>query len=134
MPCSEIILGRHVGLQAGFPPNGSKPCFSAGTFDIGEPFAPTRDLSGLKMFSAQRHGLRALPVDITRSLYECSLEDLQLRLGLNYVRGLRAQTSREIVEERNREPFADIDNLARRVRCCEKMNWRSWRRLVRSIR
>jgi error-prone DNA polymerase len=64
---------------------------------------------------AQRHGLRALPVDITRSLYECSLEDLQLRLGLNYVRGLRAQVSREIVQERSRQPFADIDDLARRV-------------------
>jgi error-prone DNA polymerase len=64
---------------------------------------------------AQRHGLRALAVDITRSLYECSLEDLQLRLGLNYVRGLRAQVSREIVKERIRQPFTDIDDLARRV-------------------
>jgi len=64
---------------------------------------------------AQRHGLRVLPVDITRSTYPCSLEELQLRLGLNYVRGLRAQVSQQIVEERNREPFADIDDLARRV-------------------
>jgi error-prone DNA polymerase len=64
---------------------------------------------------AQRHGLRVLPVDITRSTYPCSLEELQLRLGLNYVRGLRAQVSQQIVEERNRAAFADIDDLARRV-------------------
>jgi error-prone DNA polymerase len=64
---------------------------------------------------AQRHGLRVLPVDITRSLYECSLEDLQLRLGLNYMRGLRTEVSRQIVQERSREPFADIDDLARRI-------------------
>ncbi len=64
---------------------------------------------------AQRHGLRVLPVDITQSLYNCSLEDMNLRLGFNYVRGLRADVARQVVEERSREQFADIDDLARRV-------------------
>jgi error-prone DNA polymerase len=64
---------------------------------------------------AQRHGLRVLPVDVTRSEYSCTLEALQLRLGLNYVRGLRASTARRIVEERARGQFANIDDLARRV-------------------
>jgi error-prone DNA polymerase len=64
---------------------------------------------------AQRHGLKVLPVDITRSLAVCSLEDLQLRLGFNYVRGLRAQLAQQIVEERGKEVFTDIDDLARRV-------------------
>jgi error-prone DNA polymerase len=64
---------------------------------------------------AQRHGLRVLPVDVTRSEYLCTLEALQLRLGLNYVRGLRASTAKRIVEERARGEFASIDDLARRV-------------------
>jgi error-prone DNA polymerase len=64
---------------------------------------------------AQRHGLRVLPVDVTRSEYLCTLEDLELRLGLNYVRGVRASTARRIVEERGRGEFAGIDDLARRV-------------------
>ncbi len=64
---------------------------------------------------AQRHGLRVLPVDVTRSEYLCTLENLHLRLGLNYVKGLRAATARRIVEERARGKFADIDDLARRV-------------------
>ncbi len=64
---------------------------------------------------AQRHGLRVLPVDVTRSDYLCTLEDLQLRLGLNYVKGLRAASARRIVEERGKGEFANIDDLARRV-------------------
>src|SRR5206468_747890 len=61
---------------------------------------------------AQRHGLRVLPVDINRSHVVCSLEDFQLRLGLNYVRGLGKAVASAIVE---RQPFATIDDLVRRV-------------------
>ena len=64
---------------------------------------------------AQRHGLRVLPIDITKSEYDCTLENLELRLGLNYVRGLRAQAAHAIIEERRRQQFHDIDDLARRV-------------------
>jgi error-prone DNA polymerase len=64
---------------------------------------------------AQRHGLRVLPVDVTRSGYQCTLEEMRLRLGFNYVKGLRAEVARRIVEEREREAFRDIDDLARRV-------------------
>ncbi len=61
---------------------------------------------------AQRHGLRVLPVDINRSGAKCTVEDSHLRLGFRYVRGLRAQTAQAIVEG---QPFADIEDLARRV-------------------
>jgi error-prone DNA polymerase len=40
---------------------------------------------------------------------------LVVRLGLNYVRGLRTDAARAIVQERNRAPFESIDDLARRV-------------------
>jgi error-prone DNA polymerase len=69
---------------------------------------------------AQRHGLRVLPVDITRSAYLCTLENRQLRLGLNYVRGLNAAVAQKIIEEREKSAFADIDDLARRVPALRK--------------
>ncbi len=61
---------------------------------------------------AQRHGLRVLPIDVTRSEWNCTLENRQLRMGLRYVKGLRAEAGAAIVQAR---PFADIDDLARRV-------------------
>jgi error-prone DNA polymerase len=59
---------------------------------------------------AQRHGLKVLPVDINRSRVLCTIEDFQLRLGLNYVRGLR--TAKAIVLQ---QPFQSIEDLALRV-------------------
>ena len=63
---------------------------------------------------AQRHGLRVLPADVNVSDWECTIEGEQrnLRLGLRYVRGLRAEAGLAIAEAR---PFADVDELARRV-------------------
>ncbi|MEP6716432.1 MAG: error-prone DNA polymerase, partial [Terriglobia bacterium] len=61
---------------------------------------------------AQRHGLRVLPIDINRSGEICTLEDFHLRLGFNYARGLRGSSAKAMVA---RQPFADIDDLARRV-------------------
>jgi error-prone DNA polymerase len=80
---------------------------------------------------AQRHGLKVLPVDVTKSKWECTLEhsagkpvvgrwslvvgERALRLGLRYVRGLHEEAGRAIVRERDRATFASIHNLARRV-------------------
>jgi error-prone DNA polymerase len=68
---------------------------------------------------AQRHGLRVLPVDVNTSEYDCTIEctagDLvtgALRLGLRYIRGLRAETGRLITTHK---PYQDVDDLARRV-------------------
>ncbi len=68
---------------------------------------------------AQRHGLRVLPIDITRSDWNCTIEEegelRHLRLGLRYARGLRAETGMAIVEARNAAAFAGVDDLALRV-------------------
>jgi error-prone DNA polymerase len=61
---------------------------------------------------AQRHGLRVLPVDVNRSGSVCTIEDFQLRLGLNYVRGLSGATAKAIA---GRQPFSTVDELVRRV-------------------
>ena len=70
---------------------------------------------------AQRHGLRVKPVDIQQSGTVCSIEHepdgtLSLRLGLNYVRGLKAETAATIVKERDRSGvFQNMENLTRRL-------------------
>jgi error-prone DNA polymerase len=65
---------------------------------------------------AQRHGLRVLPVDVTRSEWPCTIEVVDgercLRLGFRYVRGLRQSAAEAIVRAR---PFTSIDDLALRV-------------------
>jgi error-prone DNA polymerase len=94
---------------------------------------------------AQRHGLRVLPVDGTRSEWRCTLEpdsprrhggtevssfsssvspclrgknelhSFAVRLGLCYVKGLRQEAGQALVRARDAEPFSSIDDLARRV-------------------
>ena len=68
---------------------------------------------------AQRHGLKVKPIDVTCSDWLCKLEkqdgSFKVRLGLRYVKGLRAGTASVIVRERNARPFVSIDDLKRRV-------------------
>jgi error-prone DNA polymerase len=73
---------------------------------------------------AQRHGLRVLPVDVTRSAWECTVERSgagasacqSLRLGLRYARGLREEAARALLRARDVRPFTSVDDLAVRVR------------------
>ncbi len=70
---------------------------------------------------AQRHGLKILPMDVTRSDWKCTLEPSALssqpsvRLGLKYARGLREPAGQALVRERSLSPFASVQDLARRV-------------------
>jgi len=80
---------------------------------------------------AQRHGLKVLPIDVTKSEWNCTLEEqsafsvftkiknqkskIMLRLGLRYARGLREEAGQALVRERSRAPFASIRDLVHRV-------------------
>src|SRR5438309_4662535 len=70
---------------------------------------------------AQRREVRVKPIDAARSDWLCTLEragpeeELCLRLGLRYARGLREAVGKKIVEERARAPFASIADLAARA-------------------
>jgi error-prone DNA polymerase len=70
---------------------------------------------------AQRHGLRVRPIDVQRSDWLCALEpipddSISLRIGLNYVKGLRQSSSEALLAARSRNgPFASVDQLAARV-------------------
>lgn len=65
---------------------------------------------------AQRHGLRVLPVDLTKSFWPCTVTpEKAMRLGFNYIRGLRQQTGEAIVAARASRPFTSIQDLTYRV-------------------
>ena len=66
---------------------------------------------------AQRHGLKVLPIDITRSDWLCTIEETPhaLRLGFKYVKGLSELSGQAIVRERTTRPFTGIDDLSHRV-------------------
>jgi error-prone DNA polymerase len=93
---------------------------------------------------AQRHGLHFKPVDVTRSDWKCTLENSDqwsvtsdqsgpatghrplatspwaVRLGFNYLKGMRREIAAQIVEERVRAPFSSIRDLVRRVPALRK--------------
>ncbi len=56
---------------------------------------------------AQRHGLHFIALDINKSQYEFTVEEVdgekQVRVGLNFVRGLRKEVGEAIVTRRDRE-------------------------------
>ena len=64
---------------------------------------------------AQRHGVRFRPIDVTRSGRFCTLEEGEVRLGLGYVRGLRAEAAERIEAERALRPFASLQDFVDRT-------------------
>src|SRR2546421_5985218 len=60
---------------------------------------------------AQRHGLHFIALDINKSQYEFTVEEVngekQVRVGLNFVRGLRKDIGEAIIAERDGD---DSDN------------------------
>jgi error-prone DNA polymerase len=65
---------------------------------------------------ARRHGVEVRPVDVTVSVWDCTLENkFAVRLGLRMVRGLTEKGALRIVEAREARPFTDVSDLARRA-------------------
>jgi error-prone DNA polymerase len=62
---------------------------------------------------ARRRGVTVLAVDIQRSGPRCTVEEGAIRLGLNYVRGLRQEAVERIVTGR---PFVDLADFCQQVR------------------
>jgi len=65
---------------------------------------------------AERHGLRVLPIDVTRSAWPCTLESGAVRIGLRYVAGLSEGAGRRIESERARARFTSLGDLVERSR------------------
>ncbi len=85
---------------------------------------------------AQRHGVRIRPVDVHHSRWRCTWEDVDgpppkdgpealppgvkpaagsVRLGLRFLRGLRAEVGQAIVAARDRRPFDSVEDLSSRL-------------------
>jgi len=77
---------------------------------------------------AQRHGLKVRPIDVTRSNWDCSLEEadekIVMRIGLRYVRGLQQIAAECLVQARQKRQFGSIEELARRVPELSRANLR----------
>jgi error-prone DNA polymerase len=68
---------------------------------------------------ARRHGVEALPADVTVSAWDSALESgppAAVRLGLSLVRGMRQDAAQRIAEARAVQPFVSVGDLARRAR------------------
>jgi error-prone DNA polymerase len=73
---------------------------------------------------AQRRGIEVHPPDVNESGVECEIEpasalpDLEVRIGLGYVRGVRAQDAADLVAARTRGGrFRGLSDLASRAGC-----------------
>jgi error-prone DNA polymerase len=81
---------------------------------------------------AQRHGLKVKPIDITCSDWQSKLEQprqdregFAVRLGMRFVKGLRAEVASDIIRERAIRSFASIDDLKLRVPTIQKSELRA---------
>jgi error-prone DNA polymerase len=74
---------------------------------------------------ARRHGVVLRPLDVTRSAWDCTLEEPRrrrpaLRMGLRMVKGLGEEAGRHVVAVRGEGPFADFADFAARTALDEK--------------
>ncbi|MGA0059302.1 MAG: error-prone DNA polymerase [Planctomycetota bacterium] len=72
---------------------------------------------------AKRHGLRVLPIDVTASAWDCTLEGQRdedgcfaLRIGLRWIKGMSEADGQRIVAVRAERPFEDLADFTRRTR------------------
>jgi error-prone DNA polymerase len=65
---------------------------------------------------AQRHGVSFRTVDVTRSGWDCALEDGDVRLGLRYVTGLRKDAGERVVSARAAASFTGLQDFVDRSR------------------
>ncbi len=67
---------------------------------------------------AERHGTPPLPIDVNRSGFGCRVEkvgrSLGVRLGMRFVRGLRASAGEAVEREAAKGPFSSPRDLVRR--------------------
>lgn len=73
---------------------------------------------------ARRHGVEVLPVDVTMSDIECTMEltisDFGVRMGLSYVKGLTKSEAESIAVARQRRDFRGLENFVRQTGLGEK--------------
>ncbi len=77
---------------------------------------------------AQRHGLEVRPIDVTRSIWDCTLEPTDddfrfaVRMGLRWVRGMQLADSERIVAARREWPFESTGDFVLRTRVATRVH------------
>jgi error-prone DNA polymerase len=67
------------------------------------------------VYEAQRRGVVILPIDVSRSKWDCTVESGKVRLGLRYVKSL-GEASRGVIErELSQRPFSSIEDFVFRT-------------------
>jgi error-prone DNA polymerase len=64
---------------------------------------------------ARRHGVAVLPIDVTRSAWDLTIENGAIRLGFRLVRGMGEKAARRIEAERAKRPFESLEAFAART-------------------
>jgi error-prone DNA polymerase len=65
---------------------------------------------------ANRHGVKVLPICISKSHWRCTVaDDSTFRLGFCVVNGFRQEHADNIVKQRELEPFVSLDDFRQRV-------------------
>ncbi len=68
------------------------------------------------VYEAMRRGVTILPIDISRSEWDCTIEEGGVRLGFRYVKGL-GDAAKEVIEAtRTAQPFRSIEDFVFRTR------------------
>jgi error-prone DNA polymerase len=65
---------------------------------------------------AKRHGVAILPVEINKSLWQCSIENTGIRLGFRYVKEMGADRAGKIIVARVRGVFTSLKEFCFRTR------------------
>ena len=65
---------------------------------------------------AREHDVEVRPIDVNRSVWDCTLEEESLRLGFRLISGLSEVHARTIEQARERGPFLGWDDFSRRTR------------------
>ncbi|MBZ0237901.1 MAG: error-prone DNA polymerase, partial [Deltaproteobacteria bacterium] len=76
---------------------------------------------------AQRHGLEVRPIDVAVSQWDCTIEpvgpdgeDVAVRIGLRFVKGLSLGDGERVARLAREAPFASMNDFARRARLDER--------------
>jgi len=67
------------------------------------------------IYEAQRKGIEILDIDVTRSVWDCTIEPRGIRLGFKYAKRLGGAAKEVIDRETERGPFLSIEDFVHRT-------------------
>jgi error-prone DNA polymerase len=105
--CSYIQVAQHACyLRAHYPAEFMAAVLANGG-GFYHPFAYVAE--------AMRMGLTVVPPDVNASAYRCTGRDRQLRIGLQFIKGLSHEAAERVLHHRRDCDYRDVDDLRRRT-------------------